>query len=182
MYLRGLSPSQKSDIILCVATARACGRLHGETGSTMRSRSRFRMSEFPWIRRWTRGEGGGGYRFARKGSLLVLEEGILEGRKVFGNIIKYIRMGASSNFGNVFSMAWRTHFLPFGFVVVHSDSGEQSSMTTFFATGDSDGSMSMRNISDASRANGISTTVIAIACGVCGGRLQLRFLITPRLR
>ena len=38
-------------------------------------------------------------------SLLVLEEGIIEGRKVFGNIIKYIRMGASSNFGNVFSVA-----------------------------------------------------------------------------
>jgi P-type Mg2+ transporter len=37
-------------------------------------------------------------------SLLVLEDGIIEGRKVFGNIIKYIKMGASSNFGNMFSM------------------------------------------------------------------------------
>jgi len=37
-------------------------------------------------------------------SLLVLESGVLEGRKVFGNIIKYIKMGASSNFGNMFSM------------------------------------------------------------------------------
>jgi Mg2+-importing ATPase len=46
-------------------------------------------------------------------SLLVLEEGILEGRKVFGNIIKYIRMGASSNFGNVFSVVGGSLFLPF---------------------------------------------------------------------
>src|SRR5581483_7571816 len=37
-------------------------------------------------------------------SLLVLEEGVLEGRKVFVNIVKYIRMGASSSFGNMFSM------------------------------------------------------------------------------
>ena len=36
-------------------------------------------------------------------NLMVLEEGVLEGRKVFANIIKYIRMGASSNFGNMFS-------------------------------------------------------------------------------
>jgi Mg2+-importing ATPase len=46
-------------------------------------------------------------------SLLVLEEGILEGRKVFGNIIKYIRMGASSNFGNVFSFTGATLIFPF---------------------------------------------------------------------
>ena len=46
-------------------------------------------------------------------SLLVLEEGILEGRKVFGNIIKYIRMGASSNFGNVFSLVGGNLLLPF---------------------------------------------------------------------
>ncbi|MGZ6337540.1 MAG: magnesium-translocating P-type ATPase [Bdellovibrionota bacterium] len=46
-------------------------------------------------------------------SLLVLEEGIIEGRKVFGNIVKYIKMGASSNFGNVFSMLGASAFLPF---------------------------------------------------------------------
>ena len=46
-------------------------------------------------------------------SLLVLEEGIIEGRKVFGNIIKYIRMGASSNFGNMFSVVGGSCFLPF---------------------------------------------------------------------
>ena len=46
-------------------------------------------------------------------SLVVLEEGIIEGRKVFGNIIKYIRMGASSNFGNMFSVVGGSWFLPF---------------------------------------------------------------------
>ena len=46
-------------------------------------------------------------------SLLVLEEGVLEGRKVFGNILKYIKMTASSNFGNMFSMIGASAFLPF---------------------------------------------------------------------
>lgn len=45
--------------------------------------------------------------------LLVLKEGILEGRKTFGNTMKYIRMGISSNFGNMFSMAAASLFLPF---------------------------------------------------------------------
>ncbi|GKT07535.1 magnesium-translocating P-type ATPase [Desulforhabdus sp. TSK] len=46
-------------------------------------------------------------------SLLVLEEGIIEGRKVFANIVKYIRMGASSNFGNMFSVVGASYLLPF---------------------------------------------------------------------
>jgi P-type Mg2+ transporter len=46
-------------------------------------------------------------------SLLVLDDGIIEGRRVFGNIIKYIRMGASSNFGNMFSVVGGSFFLPF---------------------------------------------------------------------
>ena len=46
-------------------------------------------------------------------SLLVLEEGVMEGRKVFGNIIKYIKMAASSNFGNMFSVLGASVFLPF---------------------------------------------------------------------
>lgn len=43
----------------------------------------------------------------------VLEEGVTEGRRVFGNIIKYIKMTASSNFGNVFSVLVASAFLPF---------------------------------------------------------------------
>ncbi len=46
-------------------------------------------------------------------SLMVLEEGVVEGRKVFANILKYIRMGASSNFGNMFSVLGASIFLPF---------------------------------------------------------------------
>ncbi len=46
-------------------------------------------------------------------SLMVLEEGVLEGRKVFVNILKYVRMGASSNFGNMFSVLGASAFLPF---------------------------------------------------------------------
>jgi Mg2+-importing ATPase len=46
-------------------------------------------------------------------SLLVLDEGVIEGRKVFSNVIKYVRMGASSNFGNMFSVLGASVFLPF---------------------------------------------------------------------
>jgi Mg2+-importing ATPase len=45
--------------------------------------------------------------------LMVLEQGVIEGRKVFANILKYIRMGASSNFGNMFSVLGASAFLPF---------------------------------------------------------------------
>lgn len=46
-------------------------------------------------------------------SLLVLDAGVLEGRKIFGNITKYIKMGASSNFGNMLSVVGASIFLPF---------------------------------------------------------------------
>ena len=46
-------------------------------------------------------------------SLLILEDGIIEGRRIFNNIIKYIRMGASSNFGNMFSVVGASYVLPF---------------------------------------------------------------------
>ena len=46
-------------------------------------------------------------------SLMILEEGVLEGRKVFVNILKYIRMGASSNFGNMFSVIGASAWFPF---------------------------------------------------------------------
>jgi len=45
--------------------------------------------------------------------LNVLLDGVLEGRRTFGNIMKYIMMGTSSNFGNMFSMAGAALFLPF---------------------------------------------------------------------
>jgi len=46
-------------------------------------------------------------------NLMVLEEGVIEGRITFGNIIKYIKMTASSNFGNMFSVLVASAFLPF---------------------------------------------------------------------
>jgi Mg2+-importing ATPase len=46
-------------------------------------------------------------------SLLVLEEGVLEGRRTFANMLKYIKMTASSNFGNVFSVLVASAFIPF---------------------------------------------------------------------
>jgi len=46
-------------------------------------------------------------------SLMVLQQGVIEGRRVFANIIKYIRMGASSNFGNMLSVVGASLFLPF---------------------------------------------------------------------
>lgn len=45
--------------------------------------------------------------------LMVLEQGVQEGRKIFGNIMKYIKMTASSNFGNMFSVLAASAFLPF---------------------------------------------------------------------
>jgi Mg2+-importing ATPase len=46
-------------------------------------------------------------------SLMVLKDGVIEGRRTFGNIVKYIKMGSSSNFGNMFSMTGGSLFLPF---------------------------------------------------------------------
>ncbi|GAB6283855.1 MAG: magnesium-translocating P-type ATPase [Methanoregula sp.] len=46
-------------------------------------------------------------------SLLILEQGVVTGRKTFGNIMKYIKMAASSNFGNMFSVVVASAFLPF---------------------------------------------------------------------
>ncbi|WP_296708201.1 magnesium-translocating P-type ATPase [Rhodoblastus sp.] len=46
-------------------------------------------------------------------NLLVLQKGVIEGRKIFANIVKYIKMGASSNFGNMFSVLGASIFLPF---------------------------------------------------------------------
>jgi Mg2+-importing ATPase len=46
-------------------------------------------------------------------SLLVLNDGVVEGRRVFGNVIKYIKMAASSSFGNMLSVVGASIFLPF---------------------------------------------------------------------
>jgi Mg2+-importing ATPase len=48
-----------------------------------------------------------------KKSLLVLADGVIEGRKTFMNVVKYIKMGSSSNFGNMLSMTGASLFIPF---------------------------------------------------------------------
>jgi Mg2+-importing ATPase len=48
-----------------------------------------------------------------KKDLIVLKDGVIEGRRIFGNIIKYIKMTASSNFGNMFSVLFASVFVPY---------------------------------------------------------------------
>ena len=55
----------------------------------------------------------------------VLHDGMLEGRRTFGNMIKYMLMGTSSNFGNMFSMAGASLFLPFLPMLPDADPAEQ---------------------------------------------------------
>ena len=61
-------------------------------------------------------------------SLLVLDDGVLEGRKVFANIIKYVRMGASSNFGNMFSVLGASVFVPVPADAADADPGQQPAL------------------------------------------------------
>ena len=61
----------------------------------------------------------------------VLHQGVLEGRRTFSNILKYINMGTSSNFGNMFSMAGGALLLPFLPMLSGSDSAEQSAVRHF---------------------------------------------------
>ena len=61
-------------------------------------------------------------------NLMVLEEGVLEGRKVFVNILKYIRMGASSNFGNMFSVIGASAWLPYRADGAHPGAHQQPAL------------------------------------------------------
>ena len=62
--------------------------------------------------------------------LRVLHASVLEGRRTFGNIMKYIMMGTSSNFGNMFSMAGASLFFP-SFPCCRRRSCSTTSSTTF---------------------------------------------------
>ncbi len=82
------------------------------TASTMRPPCIRPMSASRSIRRWT------SPRMRPTSSCsspisAVLERGVREGRRTFGNVMKYVMMGTSSNFGNMFSMAGASLFLPF---------------------------------------------------------------------
>ena len=82
------------------------------TASTTRRRCARPISASPSIRRWTSLRSGGHHPAGKK-SLMVLEQGVIEGRRTFANMLKYIKMTASSNFGNVFSVLIASAFLPF---------------------------------------------------------------------
>ena len=62
-------------------------------------------------------------------NLGVLHNGIVEGRKAFGNVLKYLLMGTSSNFGNMFSMAGASLFSS-----VSADAADADSALTIFST------------------------------------------------
>jgi Mg2+-importing ATPase len=63
--------------------------------------------------------------------LTVLAQGVLEGRKTFGNTMKYVMMGISSNFGNMFSVAGASLFFAFPPYVTRPNSTKQSTLHTF---------------------------------------------------
>jgi len=59
---------------------------------------------------------------------MVLEEGVIEGRKTFANMLKYIKITASSNFGNVFSVLVAGAFLPFLPMLPPASAGAESAV------------------------------------------------------
>ena len=106
-----VSPAQKNRIILALKRA-ATSSASSATASTTRRRCTPPTSASRSRRRST------SPRMPPTSSCSsaacdVLHDGILEGRKAFGNVMKYLLMGTSSNFGNMFSMAAASLFLPF---------------------------------------------------------------------
>ena len=106
-----VSPAQKNRIILAL---KARGHVVGYLGDG--------INDAPSLHAADVGISvAGGVEVARdaadiillKPGLAVLHRGILEGRKAFGNVTKYLLMGTSSNFGNMFSMAAASVFLKF---------------------------------------------------------------------
>ncbi len=105
-----LSPMQKARVVACAQRSRHTVGFKGD-GINDATALRRRTSHFGG-QRGGRGQGSGDIILLEK-SLLVLERGVIEGRRTFGNVIKYIKMTASSNFGNVFSVLVASAFLPF---------------------------------------------------------------------
>ena len=95
-------------------------------------------------------------------SLLVLQEGVIEGRRVFGNITKYIKMGASSNFGNMFSVLGASIFLPF-LPMAPIQVLTNNLLYDFSQTDDPD-RQGRRGVARISRASGTSATSSGSCC------------------
>lgn len=106
-----LSPSQKSRVIHAL---RARGHVVGYLGDGINDAPSLRIADIGI-------SVGNAVDVAKEAADIILLEpglkpvhlGVLEGRRSFGNIMKYILMGTSSNFGNMFSMAGAALFLPF---------------------------------------------------------------------
>ncbi|MGV8898637.1 MAG: magnesium-translocating P-type ATPase [Burkholderiaceae bacterium] len=106
-----VNPSQKNRILLAL---KACGHVVGYLGDGINDAPSLHTADIGI-------SVDGAVDVARQAAamillehdLMVLHAGILEGRRTFGNVMKYIMMATSSNFGNMFSMAAATLFLPF---------------------------------------------------------------------
>ena len=106
-----VNPSQKDRVILAL---KARGHVVGYLGDGINDAPSLHSAD--WAYRWI-----SAVDVAKEAAdmilldqdLHVLHDGVLEGRRTFANIMKYIMMGTSSNFGNMFSMAGAALFLPF---------------------------------------------------------------------
>ena len=105
-----VSPEQKARIVSALHSRAMSSGSSATASTTPRTQGRGRRR----VRRYGRRhrQGIGGHHPARKKPAGAPAR-IIEGRKVFGNIVKYIKMGASSNFGSMFSVLGASLFLPF---------------------------------------------------------------------
>lgn len=106
-----LSPQQKADI---VAILRESGHVVGYMGDGINDAAAMKASDVGIsVDTAVDIAKESAHVILLEKDLMVLENGILEGRKTYANMIKYIKMTASSNFGNMFSVLAASAFLPF---------------------------------------------------------------------
>ncbi len=106
-----VNPSQKDDIILAL---KANGHVVGYMGDGVNDAPSIRAADVGIsVNNAVDVAKGAADIILMKNDLRVLNDGVMEGRKTFGNTMKYIQMGISSNFGNMFSAAGASIFLSF---------------------------------------------------------------------
>lgn len=106
-----LNPAQKSDVILAI---KANGHVVGYLGDGVNDATSIRAADVGIsVDNAVDVAKESADIILLKNDLRVLNAGVLDGRKTFGNTMKYIKMGISSNFGNMFSAAGASLFLPF---------------------------------------------------------------------
>ena len=111
MFAR-VSPAQKNRIILALKRR---GHVVGYMGDGINDAPSLHAADvgISVAERGRRRARGRRHHPARAAACACCTRGILEGRRAFGNVMKYLLMGTSSNFGNMFSMAGASLFLPF---------------------------------------------------------------------